>query len=95
MIDILHAQTFTSGIPAGLPETVRAAARVAHKTGEISSVTHDAGLVFLPGRPPYAIAVLTGAPGDAPDRFELIARISGVAFDCIASSGARIGRSTP
>jgi beta-lactamase class A len=95
MIDVLHAQTFNSGIPAGLPEAVRAAARVAHKTGEISSVTHDAGLVFLPGRPPYAIAVLTGAGSEASDRFELIARISALAFDHLAAAGARIERSTP
>src|SRR3712207_6112073 len=34
MLDILHAQEFKSGIPAGLPVS----ARVAHKTGEISTI---------------------------------------------------------
>jgi beta-lactamase class A len=89
MIDMLCAQAFNSGIPAGLPPAIRAAARVGHKTGEISSVTHDAGMVFLPGRPPYVLTVLTQTPGDAAERFEPIARISARAFDRIADAGAR------
>ena len=55
MLDILHDQEFRSGIPAGLP----AHARVAHKTGEISTVAHDAGIVYLPKRKPYVVAILT------------------------------------
>ena len=43
MLDILHSQEFNSGIPARLPEGTR----VAHKTGEISTVAHDAGVVYL------------------------------------------------
>ena len=66
MLDILHEQEFRSGIPAGLP----AAARVAHKTGEISTVAHDAGVVYLPKRLPYVVAILTewepGATGRSP-----------------------------
>ena len=48
MLDILHRQQFRSGIPAGLPRE----ARVANKTGDISTVAHDAGLVYLPERKP-------------------------------------------
>ena len=94
MIDILCAQQFNSGIPAGLPPAIRAAARVAHKTGEISSVTHDVGLVFLPGRPPYALAVLTETPDVVAERFQPVARVSSRAFDWIAAAGARteVGR---
>jgi beta-lactamase class A len=92
MIEILCAQQFNSGIPAGLPPAVRAAARVAHKTGEISTVTHDIGLVFLPGRPPYALAVLTETPADVAERFRTIARISASAFERIAQAGARVER---
>lgn len=55
MLEILHAQEFRSGIPAGLPDE----ARVANKTGEISTVAHDAGIVYLPRRKPYALVVLT------------------------------------
>ena len=42
-------QEFNAMIPARLPPE----AKVAHKTGEISTVCHDAGIVFLPGRQPY------------------------------------------
>jgi beta-lactamase class A len=92
MIDILCAQRFNSGIPAGLPAAVRGAARVAHKTGEISTVTHDAGLVFLPGRPPYALVILTGTPGDAPERFDPVARISARVFARVVTAGAGVER---
>ena len=88
MIESLCAQQFNSGIPAGLPPAVRAIAKVAHKTGEISTVTHDAGLVYLPGRPPYAIAVLTEAPAESSGRFERIARFSGIVYEAVASRGA-------
>ena len=83
MLGILSAQAFNSGIPAGLPPPVRAAARIAHKTGEISSATHDAGLVFLPGRPPYALAVLTRR-GSGADRFAPIARVSARVFERVS-----------
>ena len=92
MIDILCAQAFNSGIPAGLPAAVRGAARVAHKTGEISTVTHDAGVVFLPGRLPYALAVLTGTAGNGADRFRPIAHISARVFEQLASAGAPLER---
>ncbi|MCA1649373.1 MAG: serine hydrolase [Acidobacteria bacterium] len=88
MIEILCGQRFNSGIPAGLPPNVRAVARVAHKTGEISTVTHDGGLVFLPGRPPYVLAVLTEMPGDTSNRFERIATVSERVFAGIADAGA-------
>ena len=55
MMEILHDQQYKSGIPAGLPK----AARVAHKTGNISTVHHDAGIVYLEGRKPYVLVVLT------------------------------------
>lgn len=93
MIDILSGQQFNSGIPAGLPVAVRPLAKVAHKTGEISTVTHDAGLVFLPGRPPYVLAVLTEVAGDGSARFERIARFSSRAYEAVASAGAVVNPS--
>lgn len=55
MLAIMLEQQYRSGIPAGLPK----AARVAHKTGNISTVHHDAGIVFLEGRKPYVLVILT------------------------------------
>jgi beta-lactamase class A len=76
MLDILHGQQFKSGIPAGLPR----GAKVAHKTGEISTIAHDAGLVYLPGRKPYALAVLTEWEPSATGRSATIAAASYLAY---------------
>jgi beta-lactamase class A len=72
MLDILHQQRFRSGIPAGLPDD----ARVAHKTGEISTVAHDAGIVYLDGRDAYVVVILTEWEPEVGGRQETIARIS-------------------
>lgn len=55
MLDILLDQRFKSGLPAGLPKE----ARIAHKTGNITTVHHDAGIVYLAERKPYVMVVLT------------------------------------
>lgn len=55
MLDILSAQEFNSEIPAGLPPGVR----VAHKTGAITRLAHDAGIVYPAHRAPYVLVVLT------------------------------------
>lgn len=72
MLDILHQQEFKKGIPARLPREVR----VAHKTGDISTVAHDAGVVYAPGTKPYVLAVLTEWKPDAGGRSATIASIS-------------------
>jgi beta-lactamase class A len=80
-LEILHEQEFRSGIPAGVPE----AARVANKTGEISTVAHDAGIVYLPERAPYVLVVLTEwAPQDG-GRHEAIARVSRAVYQHLAA----------
>lgn len=63
MLGILERQEFSAEIPAGLP----AGTRVAHKTGWITGVLHDAAIVFPPGgRPPFILVVLTrGIPDQA------------------------------
>lgn len=88
MLEILHKQQFKSGIPAGIPESVRSEAQFAHKTGDISTVTHDAGLVYLPGRKPYAVAILTEWDPDASNRRETVAAISEAIFEHLADAGA-------
>jgi beta-lactamase class A len=55
MEDILSAQEFNSGIPAGLPPGTR----VAHKTGWITGIHHDAAIVFSGDRPHYVLVILT------------------------------------
>ncbi|HEU4994493.1 MAG TPA: serine hydrolase [Gemmatimonadaceae bacterium] len=77
MVEILHDQEFRSGIPAGLP----AHARVAHKTGEISTIAHDAGIVYLPKREPYIVAILTEWEPEATGRSPTIAAASYMVYE--------------
>ena len=55
MIEILLGQEFNESIPALLPTSVK----VAHKTGWNGNVYHDTGIVYLEGRRPYVISIMT------------------------------------
>lgn len=81
MLEILFKQEYRSGIPAGLPEEAGAGARVAHKTGNISTVSHDAGLVFLSRRKPYAVCILTSWEPGASAPPDAIARVSRAIYE--------------
>lgn len=81
MIDILAAQEFNDEIPAGLPPGTR----VAHKTGWITGVTHDAALIYPPGRKPYVLVVLTKGIPERPVAQKLIADISRLVWDALPS----------
>jgi len=78
MLEILLDQRFKGGIPAGLPD----ATRVAHKTGNISTVHHDAGIVFLEGRQPYVLVVLSQFDESA-SRSTAVAEVSRDVFECL------------
>ena len=52
---MLEAQEFNDLIPGGLPPGTR----VAHKTGRITRIRHDAAVVFPDGGEPYVLVVLT------------------------------------
>ncbi len=79
MMDILHGQEFNHGIPALLPKGTR----VAHKTGEISTIAHDAGVVYLPKRKPYALVILTEWDLATTGRSRAIASISHTIFEAL------------
>jgi len=72
MVEILSRQQFNEGIPAGLPEGTK----VAHKTGWITRIRHDAGLVYGPR--PYVLVVLTRGIDDPAVADRLIADITRV-----------------
>src|SRR5882672_1406179 len=61
MLEIMLDQRSKSGIPAGLPGDVH----VAHKTGNISTVHHDAGIIYMGSRNPYFLVILTQFPAQA------------------------------
>ncbi|MCU1230922.1 MAG: beta-lactamase [Acidobacteria bacterium] len=79
MLNIMLEQQYRSGIPAGLPK----AARVAHKTGNISTVHHDAGIVYLEGREPYVLVILTQFSAEA-GRGTAVADVSRDIFNTLA-----------
>jgi len=54
MIDILLRQKLNEMIPAGLP----LGTAVAHKTGEITKIHHDAGIIYPHHGPPFILVIL-------------------------------------
>jgi len=55
MIDVLKAQEFNDIIPRFLPADVQ----VAHKTGSITGLHHDAGIIYLPNGETYVLVLLS------------------------------------
>ena len=76
MLEILLAQEFNEKIPAGVPKGVS----VAHKTGEITAHSHDAGIVYPPSRKPYVLVVLTRGITDGAVADKLIADVSALVY---------------
>lgn len=72
MIKILLDQQFNEIIPAQLPTGVK----VAHKTGSITGVQHDSGIVFLPDGRKYVLVLLSAF--DAADEKSVISTMAGI-----------------
>ena len=72
MVGILRAQEFRGKIPAGVPPGVV----VANKTGSITRISHDAAIVYPPGRAPYVLVVLTKGYQNGDDASRVIAAVS-------------------
>ncbi|MDE2956493.1 MAG: class A beta-lactamase-related serine hydrolase [Bacteroidota bacterium] len=60
MVEVMLDARFNEMIPAGLPEEVN----VAHKTGQITEIHHDAAIVYPPDAPPYVLVILTEGIAD-------------------------------
>ncbi len=76
MIKILLDQKFNSIIPAKLPGDVK----VAHKTGWITGVHHDSGIVFLPDGRSYVLILLSKKLDDEKAGIEALATVSGMIY---------------
>ena len=70
MIAILERQHFNEGIPAGVP----AGTAVAHKTGEITKIHHDAAIVYAPR--PFVLVILVRGMAEQKDSAALMAEIT-------------------
>jgi len=77
MIMILLNQKFKDKIPKYLPENVK----VAHKTGSISKVEHDGGIIFLPDGRKYVLVILSKNLDSNENGKETIAKISKHIYD--------------
>jgi beta-lactamase class A len=83
MIDVLKRQKFNEAIPAGLPPGTP----VAHKTGTITRIHHDAGIVFAPR--PYVLVLLVRGIEDRKTSAALMAELSRMMYEAsIANSNA-------
>lgn len=70
MVEILARQKFNEAIPAGLPPGTR----VAHKTGEVTKIHHDAAIVYGPR--PFLLVILVRGLAESKDSASLMADIS-------------------
>lgn len=79
MIKILLDQEDNDIIPAELPKDVK----VAHKTGWITGVHHDSGIVFLPNGKKYVLVLLSKDLKDEKAAVKAMADVSKMVYDFV------------
>ncbi len=87
MRSILLRQEFNDEIPAGLPPGTK----VAHKTGWITATTHDAAIVYPPGRDPFVLVILTRDIPERRDAQRLMADIARIVWEGYAARAPGAG----
>jgi len=85
MVNILLDQKFNTIIPAQLPKDVR----VAHKTGDITGIHHDSGIVFLPDGRKYVLVLLSKNIEDAEKSIKAMATVSEMIYGYMLSDGRK------
>ena len=76
MVRILLDQKFNDIIPANLPADVK----VAHKTGFISGLHHDSGIIFLPDGRKYVLVILSRNLADEKAAIKAMASVSAMIY---------------
>jgi beta-lactamase class A len=77
MTKILLDQHFNEIIPKHLPDDVK----VAHKTGNITGVQHDSGIVFLPDGRKYVLVLLSKELEDEEQGVAALAEVSRLVYE--------------
>lgn len=77
MVEILERQKFNEAIPAGLPPGTR----VAHKTGEVTKIHHDAAIVYGPR--PFVLVILVRGLAETKDSAALMADIARLLYGSV------------
>ena len=75
MITLLKRQRLNTKLPKYLPDEIV----IAHKTGELGAVSHDAGIIYLPSGD-YSIVILSESD-NPPGAVERIAQMSKNVYD--------------
>jgi beta-lactamase class A len=74
MVEILEEQKFNQGIPSGLPTGTR----VAHKTGDITKIHHDAAIVYAPK--PFVLVTLVLGLEDEKQNYALMGDLARIVY---------------
>jgi len=77
MIEILSRQKFNTIIPAKLPKDIQ----IAHKTGSISGVMHDSGIIFPENGNDYILVILTKNLKSQGNEVEILSDVSKIIYD--------------
>ena len=77
MVEILSRQHFNEGIPSGLPPGTK----VAHKTGEITKIHHDAAIVYAPR--PFVLVILVRGLTEEKQSAALMGEISRALYQAL------------
>jgi len=85
MLARLERQTINDRLPRDLPDDVA----VAHKTGDLVGLVHDAGLIGTPSGPRIAVVLTSG--GTEADAKDLIAKIGADVYSAVLPQPAGAG----
>lgn len=77
MVDVLKRQRFNDAIPAGVPPGTP----VAHKTGSITRIHHDAAIVYASR--PFVLVILTRGIDDQKESATLMADITQLLYEAV------------
>ena len=79
MESILLDQYFNKILPAKLPHNIK----VAHKTGSISGIQHDSGIIILPTGDKYVLVLLSKNLEDEKQAVELMSQVSLAVYEFV------------
>jgi beta-lactamase class A len=90
MVNIMLGQQINNRLPQGLPPD----ARIAHKTGDLGSLLHDAGIVYGPGGP-YVIVVMASELRSYSHDYAVTAEIAARTYEYFNASPSSPARFFP
>jgi beta-lactamase class A len=90
MIDMMLGQQINNRLPQGLPS----GARIAHKTGDLGALLHDAGIVYGPSGP-YVIVVMASQLRSYSHSYDVTADLAATTYEYFNSAPSSPARFFP